>query len=160
MNSYITTYQGIKLYLVTYNEFVELYEHGMANDGYIISDKKNALIIKDQLIGYIFDGYKKLMPAQIKKPWQEVFNYKKIEVISERPTVEAMATEGSRRLKAVLDEVPVAKASAETKLNELVAEGEKAVKRVIAEGETIRDAIVAEPPVKRKRAPRKRTGGA
>lgn len=151
MNNYITTYQGVKLYLVTYNEFVNIYGQGIANDGYIISDKKNALIINNKVVGYTFDGHKKLMPAQIKKDWKETFNYKKVEVISERPTVEAMVAEGSQRLRTVLDEAPVAKASAEAKLNELVAEGDKAVERVIAEGEAIRDAVVAEPSIKRKR---------
>lgn len=163
MNSYITTYQGVKLYLVTYNEFVNMYEQGVANDGYIIGDKKNALIVNNKVIGHTFDGHKRLVPAQIKKDWKEVFNYKKIEVISERPTVETMATEGSRRLKAVLDEAPVAKASAEAKLNELVAEGNKAVEKVIAEGETIRNVVAAEPSVKRKRmnpSSRKRDRGA
>ena len=140
-----------------------MYEQGVANAGYIISDKKNALIVNNQVIGYTFDGHKRLMPAQIKKDWKQVFNYKKVEVISERPTVEAMATEGSQRLKAVLDEAPVAKASAEAKLNELVAEGEKAIEKVVAEGETIRSAIAAEPSVKRKRmnpSSRKRDRGA
>lgn len=152
MNNYITTYQGVKLYLVTYDEFVNMYEQGIAKDGYIIGDKKNALIINNKVIGYTFDWHKKLAPAQIKKDWKEVFGYKKAEVISERPTIEAMTTEGSQRLKAVLDEAPVAKASAEAKLNELVAEGNKAVEKVIAEGETIRKAMaVAETPVKRKR---------
>ena len=153
MDNYITTYQGVKLYLVTYNEFVKMYEQGVANDGYIIGDKKNALIINNKVIGYTFDWHKRLMPAQIKKDWKEVFNYKRVEVITERPTVEAMATEGSQRLKAVLDEAPVAKASAEDRLNELVAEGNKAIEKVIAEGETIRKAVAVEvkTPVKRKR---------
>lgn len=157
MNSYITTYQGVKLYLVTYDEFVKMYRQGVAKDGYIISDKKNALIVNNKVIGYTFDGHKRLVPAQIKKDWKEVLGYKE-EVLSERLTVEAMATEGSKRLKVVLDEAPVAKASAEAKLNELVAEGNKAVERVIAEGETIRKAI--ETPVKRKRTSRKRDRGA
>lgn len=138
MNSYITTYQGVKLYLVTYDEFVKMYKQGVAKDGYIISDKKNALIINNKVIGYTFDGHKRLVPAQIKKDWKEVLGYKE-EVLSERSTVEAMATEGSRRLKAVLDEAPIAKASAEARLNELVAEGNNAVEKVIAEGETIRN---------------------
>ena len=156
MNSYITTYQGVKLYLVTYNEFVKMYRQGTTKDGYIISDKKNALIVNNKVIGYTFDGHKRLVPAQIKKDWKEVLGYKE-EVLSERSTVEAMATEGSRRLKAVLDEAPVAKASAEVKLNELIAEGNKAVEKVVAEGETIRNAVTAEP-VKRKRTSRKRSG--
>ena len=140
MNSYITTYQGVKLYLVTYNEFVDMYEQGRAKDGYIIEDKKNALVFKGKVIGHTFDGYKRLAPVQVVKDWKEFFGYKKVDVITERPTVEAMVTEGSHRLKAVLDEAPVAKASAETRLNELVAEGEKAVEKVIAEGEVIRNA--------------------
>ena len=102
-----------------------------------------------------------MMPAQGKKSWQEVFHYIKpkprVEVISERPTVEAIAACGSEKLKAVLDEAPVAKASAEAKLNELVAEGERAVEKVVAEGETIRNAVAAEVPAKRKRTSRKRT---
>ena len=163
MNSYITTYQGVKLYLVTYDEFVKMYRQGVAKNGYIISDKKNALIVNNKVIGYTFDGHKRLVPAQIKKDWKEVLGYKE-EVLSERQTTEALATEGSKRLKAVLDEAPVAKASAEAKLNELVAEGNKAVEKVIAEGETIRKAMaVAETPVKRKRtnpSSRKRDRGA
>ena len=70
MNSYITTYQGVKLYLVTYDEFVKMYKQGVAKDGYIISDKKNALIINNKVIGYTFDGHKRLVPAQIKKDWK------------------------------------------------------------------------------------------
>jgi hypothetical protein len=156
MNNYITTYKGINLYLVKYDEFVQLYEKNIAKDGYIISDKKNAVIINGQVIGYTIENHRKMMPAQGKKSWQEVFHYvkpkPKVEVISERPTVEAMTAEGNQRLKAVLDEAPVAQASAEVKLNELVAEGNKAVEKVIAEGETIRKAMaVAETPVKRKR---------
>ena len=161
MNNYITTYKGINLYLVKYDEFVQLYEKNIAKDGYIISDKKNALIINGQVIGYTFENHRKMMPAQGKKSWQEVFHYvkpkPKVEVISERPTVEAMAAEGSQRLKAVLDEAPVAQASAEAKLNELVAEGEKAVEKVVTEGEVVRSAVTAESLVKRKRTSRKRT---
>ena len=151
MNNYITTYQGVKLYLVTYNEFVKMYEQDMAKDGYIISDKKNALIIKGKVIGNTFDGHRKLAPVQVAKDWKEFFDYKKVDVITERPTVEAMATEGSKRLKAVLDEAPVAKANAEAKLNELVAEGNKAVEKVIAEGEVVRKNVSSETVTKRKR---------
>jgi hypothetical protein len=96
----------------------------------------------------------------VAKDWKEFFDYKKTLVITERPTVKALATEGSQRLRAVLDEAPVAKASAEAKLNELVAEGNKAVEKVIAEGEAIRKTTPAETPVKRKRtnpSSRKRT---
>lgn len=163
MNSYITTYQGVKLYLVTYNEFVNMYEQGIAKDGYIISDKKNALVVKGKVIGNTFDGHRKLAPIQVAKDWKEFFDYKKATVITERPTVEALATEGSKRLRAVLDEAPVAKASAEAKLNELVAEGNKAVEKIIAEGEVVRKTTPAETPAKRKRtnpSSRKRTGGA
>jgi hypothetical protein len=163
MNSYITTYQGVKLYLVTYNEFVNMYEQGIAKDGYIISDKKNALIVKGKVIGNTFDGHRKLAPVQVAKDWKEFFDYKKAVVITERPTVKALATEGSQRLRAVLDEAPVAQASAEAKLNELVTAGEKAVEKVIAEGEAIRKNVSttpAETPAKRKRtnpSSRKRT---
>ena len=151
MNSYITTYKGVKLYLVTYEEFANLYVQGKAKDGYILKDKKNALIIKGKVIGHTFDGHRRLAPVQVAKDWKEFFGYKKVDVITERPTVEAIAAVGSERLKAVLDEAPVAKASAEAKLNELVAEGENAVEKVIAEGETIRKAVAVESPVKRKR---------
>ena len=156
MNSYITTYQGVKLYLVTYDEFVNMYVQGKAKDGYIIKDKKNALIVNGKVIGNTFDGHRKFAPVQVPKDWKELFGYKKVDVITERPTVEAMATEGSERLKAVLDEAPVAKASAETRLNELVAEGNKAVEKVVAEGEVVRKNVTT----KRKRTnpiPRKRT---
>ena len=160
MNSYITTYQGVKLYLVTYNEFVNMYEQGMAKDGYIISDKKNALIIKGKVIGNTFDGHRKLAPIQVAKDWKEFFDYKKATVITERPTVEALVTEGSQRLRAVLDEAPVAKASAEAKLNELITESEKAIEKVVTEGERIRKTVAVEQSTKRKRtnpSSRKRT---
>lgn len=159
MNSYITTYKGVKLYLVTYDEFVNMYEQGKAKDGYIIEDKKNALIVEGKVIGHTFDRHRRLAPVQVAKDWKEFFGYKKVDVITERPTTEALATEGVKRLKVVLDEAPVAKASAGAKLNELVAEGNKAVEKVVAEGETIRSAV--ESSVKRKRAnpiPRKRPG--
>lgn len=159
MNSYITTYKGVKLYLVTYEEFVNLYVQGKAKDGYILKDKKNALIIGGKVIGHTFDGHRRLAPAQVAKDWKEFFGYKKVDVITERPTVEAIAACGSEKLRAVLDEAPVAKASAEARLNELVAEGEKAVEKVIAEGETIRSAV-AETPAKRKHTSRKYNRGA
>lgn len=160
MNSYITTYQGVKLYLVTYDEFVNMYEQGKAKDGYIISDKKNALIVKGKVIGNTFDGHRKLASVQVAKDWKEFFDYKKTVVITERPTIEALTTEGSKRLRAVLDEAPVAKASAEARLNELVAESNKAVEKVIAEGEIVRKTTMTEPATKRKRtnpSSRKRT---
>ena len=147
MNSYITTYKGVKLYLVTYDEFVSMYEQGKAKDGYILKDKKNALIIKGKVIGNTFDGHRRLAPVQVPKDWKELFDYKKVDVITERPTVEAIAAEGSQRLRAVLDEAPVAKASAEARLNELVAEGNKAVEKVVAEGEVVRKNVS----IKRKR---------
>ena len=159
MNSYITTYKGVKLYLVTYDEFVNMYEQGKVKDGYILKDKKNALIVGGKVIGHTFDGHRRLAPVQVAKDWKEFFDYKKVDVITERPTTEALATEGVKHLKVVLDEAPVAKASAGAKLNELVAEGNKAVEKVVAEGETIRSAV--ESSVKRKRAnpiPRKRPG--
>ena len=78
-----------------------------------------------------FDGHRRLAPVQVPKDWKELFGYKKVDVITERPTTEALATEGIKRLRAVLDEAPVAKASAEARLNELVAEGNKAVEKVV-----------------------------
>ena len=149
MNSYITTYKGVKLYLVTYEEFVQMHKQGVAKDGYIISDKKNALIVKGQVIGHTFDSHRKLAPAQIIRKWQEVFDYKEPKVVTERPTVESFVTAGHEKLKAVLEESPVAKANAEEKLNELVAEGNKAMEKVVAEGEAIRKNA-------RKHTPRKR----
>jgi hypothetical protein len=118
----------------------------------MVVDADNMMFSDGELYGKVINNGKgvKKMPA---KNWRKVLNYEepKVKVISERPTVEAMATEGSKRLKAVLDEAPVAKASAETRLNELVVEGNKAVEKVIVEGETIRNAVAVEVPAKRKR---------
>ena len=160
--SYFAILNGTPIYAISKKDYID----GMLKKAldptvyYMVVDADNMMFGDGELYGKVVDkgrGVKK-MPA---KSWQDVLGYKeakpKVEVLSERPTVEAMATEGSRRLKVVLDEAPVAKASAEAKLNELVAEGNKAVEKVVAEGETIRNAVAVEQPAKRKRTSRKRT---
>lgn len=162
--SYFAVLNGTPIYAISKKDYID----GMLKKEldptvyYMVVDVGNVMFSDGVLYGKVVDkgrGVKKLPAAS----WQDALNYEepkpKAEVISERPTVEAMATEGSRRLKAVLDEAPVAKASAEAKLNELVAEGNKAVEKVVAEGETIRKAVAAttEQPAKRKRTSRKRT---
>ncbi len=148
---------GTPIYIISKKDYVD----GMLKKAldptvyYLVVDADNMMFSDGKLYGKVVDkgrGVKKMPAAH----WQRVLKYEepkpKAEVlITERPTVEAMATEGSKRLKAVLDEAPVAKASAEARLNELVAEGNKAVKKVIAEGETIRNTVAAEQPVRRKR---------
>ena len=162
--SYFAILNGTPIYAISKKDYID----GMLKKEldptvyYMVVDADNMMFGNGELYGKVVDkgrGVKKL-PAT---DWRKALKYEepkpKVEVISERPTVEAMATEGSRRLKVVLDEAPVAKASAEAKLNELVAEGNKAVEKVVAEGETIRNAV-AERSVKRKRTSRKRARGA
>ena len=154
--SYFAVLNGTPIYAISKKDYIDgmLKRELDPTAYYMVVDADNMMFADGELYGKVVDkgrGVKK-MPAAY---WQRVLKYEepkpKAEVISERPTVEAMATEGSRRLKAVLDEAPVAKASAETKLNELVVEGNKAVEKVVAEGETIREAVS----VKRKRTSRK-----
>lgn len=160
--SYFAILNGTPIYAISKKDYID----GMLKKEldptvyYMVVDADNMMFSDGELYGKVVDkgrGVKKMPAAH----WQKVLGYKapepKVEVLSERPTVEAMATEGSKRLKAVLDEAPVAKASAEAKLNELVAEGNKAVEKVVAEGETIRNAVAVEQPAKRKRTSRKRT---
>ena len=160
--SYFAVLNGTPIYAISKKDYID----GMLKKEldptvyYMVVDADNMMFSDGELYGKVVDkgrGVKKMPAAH----WQKVLGYKapepKVEVLSERPTVEAMATEGSKRLKAVLDEAPVAKASAEAKLNELVAEGNKAVEKVVAEGETIRNAVAVEQPAKRKRTSRKRT---
>ena len=156
--SYFAVLNGTPIYAISKKDYID----GMLKKAldptayYMVVDADNMMFSDGELYGKVVDkgrGVKKMPAAH----WQRVLKYEeppkpKAEIlITERPTVEAMATEGSKRLKAVLDEAPVAKASAEARLNELVAEGEKAVEKVVAEGETIRNAVAAEQPVKRKR---------
>lgn len=160
--SYFAVLNGTPIYAISKKDYID----GMLKKEldptvyYMVVDADNMMFADGELYGKVVDkgrGVKKMPAAH----WQRVLKYEepkqKVAVLSERPTVEAMATEGSRRLKAVLDEAPVAKASAEAKLNELVAEGNKAVEKVVAEGETIRNAVAVEQPAKRKRTSRKRT---
>lgn len=146
---------GIPIYMINKKDYID----GMLKKAldptvyYLVVDAGNIIFSDGKLYGKVVDkgrGVKKMSAAH----WQKVLGYKapepKVEVlITERPTVEAMATEGSRRLKSMLDEAPVAKASAGARLNELVAEGNKAVEKVIVEGEIIRNAV--EIPAKRKK---------
>jgi hypothetical protein len=163
--SYFAILNGTPIYAISKKDYIDgmLKKELDSTAYYMVVDADNMMFSDGELYGKVVDkgrGVKK-MPA---KNWRDVLGYKeskpKVEtLITERPTVEAMATEGSRRLKAVLDEAPVAKASAKAKLNELVAEGHKAVEKVVAEGEVIRNATT-ETPVKRKRtnpSSRKRT---
>lgn len=162
--SYFAVLNGTPIYAISRKDYI----NGMLKKEldptvyYMVVDVGNVMFSDGVLYGKVVDkgrGVKKL-PAT---SWQNALNYEepkpKVEVLSERPTVEAMATEGSKRLQAVLDEAPVAKASAEAKLNKLVAEGEKAVEKVIAEGEVVRQ-NTTESVTKRKRtnpSSRKRT---
>ena len=166
--SYFAVLNGTPIYAISKKDYIDgmLKKELDPTAYYMVVDADNMMFSDGELYGKVVDkgrGVKKL-PA---KNWRDILGYKeakpKVEtLITERPTVEAMATEGSRRLKAVLDEAPVAKASAEAKLNELIAEGEKAVEKVIAEGEVVRKNVSAttEPAAKRKRtnpSSRKRT---
>jgi hypothetical protein len=166
--SYFAVLNGTPIYAISKKDYID----GMLKKAldptayYMVVDADNMMFSDGELYGRVVDkgrGVKKMPTCR----WQKALGYEepkvKAKVLSERPTVEAMATEGSKRLKAVLDEAPVAQASAEAKLNELVAEGEKAVEKVIAEGEAIRKNVSTTPvetPVKRKRtnpSSRKRT---
>ena len=158
MSSYFAVLNGTPIYAISKKDYID----GMLKEAldptvyYMVVDADNMMFSDGELYGKVVDkgrGVKKLSAIN----WKNALGYKeppkpKAEaLITERPTVEAMVTEGSKRLKAVLDEAPVAKASAETRLNELVAEGNKAVEKVIAEGEAVRKNTSAETPVKRKR---------
>ena len=164
--SYFAVLNGTPIYAISKKDYIDgmLKRELDPTAYYMVVDADNMMFSDGELYGKVVDkgrGVKKLSACS----WQKALKYEepklKVEVLSERPTVEAMATEGSKRLRAVLDEAPVAKASAEAKLNELVAEGNKAVEKVVAEGETIRKAVAAtETPAKRKRtnpSSRKRT---
>jgi hypothetical protein len=161
MNSYITTFKGKKLYLVDYDAFVEAHENdalNMSDNGYIIKNKNNALIIDNNVIGYAFENYKKMIPADQKRKWEDVFNYqpkvKQEQIITERPTVEAIASEGKKRLDEVSEVIaPV--------LEELVHNGEDALNQVVEVGaEALAAQMEASQKITvkatKKRAPRKR----
>lgn len=164
MSNYFAILNGTPIYAISKKDYIDgmLKKELDSAAYYMVVDADNMMFADGVLYGKVVNngrGVKK-MPA---KDWRDVLGYKeskpKVEtLITERPTVEAIAAIGSERLKAVLDEAPVAKASAGAKLNELVAEGNKTVEKVIAEGETIRNAtdLLA----KRKRtspSPRKKT---
>lgn len=159
----VATFKNEPMYALTAADYIKM--RMMKKDYnekayYIISDKKNCVILKDNVVAYAFENAKYVRYCN-GGDWKKAVGYVEPVVITERPTVEALATEGDRRLRAVLEESPVVEANAETRLNELVDEGEKAVEKVIAEGETIRNAVMAaEPQVKRKRTPRKYDRGA
>ena len=163
---YICMYKGSPIYAMTAKEYIDMRRANKhdAKAIYAIIDKDNYLIQGNYVMGQAIDRFRKLKVIDNGKSWKELLGVKdniyrnpyesikaksEAKVITERPTVEAIAAAGSERLQAVLNEAPIAKANAEAKLNELVAEGNNAVERVIAEGETIRSAI--EPSAKRKR---------
>ena len=162
MSNYFAVLNGTPIYAISKKDYI----NGMLKKEldptvyYMVVDVGNVMFSDGVLYGKVVDkgrGVKKL-PAT---SWQNALNYEepKVKILSERPTVEAIAAYGSEKLRAVLDEAPVAKASAEAKLNELVAEGEKAVEKVIAEGEVVRQ-NTTESVTKRKRtnpSSRKRT---
>lgn len=147
MSSYFAILNGTPIYAISKKNYI----NGMLKKEldptvyYMVIDADNMMFGDGKLYGKVVDkgrGVKKMSATH----WQKVLGYKapepKVEVlITERPTLEAMATEGSQRLKAMLNEAPAAKASAGAKLNELVAEGNKAIERVIARGEVIRSAV-------------------
>lgn len=140
IDSYITKYKGKPLYLAKYNEYVEMYKNNTLYDNamYIITDKKNALIDTDgKIIGYTFDGHKRLMPVQgVKKHWKDAFDYKEEVVISQRPTTEALKTTGEKKLEEVVA------ASAQT-IENLTGVGEEALAQVAKAGENALAAQVA-----------------
>ena len=155
--SYFAILNGTPIYAISKKDYID----GMLKKAldptvyYMVIDADNMMFGDGKLYGKVVDkgrGVKRL-PAT---DWRNTLGYKeptpKAEVlITERPTVEAMATEGSQRLKAVLNEAPVAKTNAEARLNELIVEGNKAIEKVIAEGEVIRSAVAMKQFAKRKR---------
>lgn len=144
--SYFAILNGTPIYAISKKDYIDgmLKKELDPTAYYMVVDADNMMFGDGVLYGKVVDkgrGVKKLPAAH----WQKVLKYEepkpKVEIISERPTVEAIAAAGSERLKAVLDEAPVAKASAEAKLNELVTEGNKAVEKVIAEGRNKRKRV-------------------
>ena len=145
MNGYITTYKGKKLYAITYKDFVRKYEHNELNwneHGYIIEDKRNALIVDNMVVGHLFDHYKKIARADIIAEWTKVYEYKR-EIISERPTIESQVKEA---------EVMLNKASKEASasLEQVEESGVNALEKAVTEGESkITEVTSVKPPVKR-----------
>ena len=147
-SSYITTYKGKFLYLVSYQDYVRKYKEGTlgADIMYIIADKDNMLIDdKGLVVGRTINGHTQLVPAQgKKKSWKEVFGYKEETIISERPTVEALSNEGANKLKEIIN-------SGEEALSRVAKIGEEVLAAQVAEG----NRVVAEV-AQRKPRPRKR----
>lgn len=147
----IAILNGIPIYAISKKDYIEQMERNKLdiNAYYMLIDEKNLTFRNGMLYGQVVDkgrGVKRLQ----EKNWREALGLRKVEVISERPTVEALGTEGARKL----EEVSKATAQAVGKLN---GSGEAALEQVAKAGEAALVAVAKETDEVVKRTTSRRT---
>ena len=146
-------YRAMDIYAITLDEYLNLKddERVGCSHWWYISDEQH-LVYGDQVVGYIENREVKLYAQR--RSYKQVY-FKEIKakakvatpvykVVSERPTVEALAKEGEKKLEAV-------SAVAEKNLQESLGVGEEKLAQFAAEGEKKVEAVQRKPRPRKKR---------
>lgn len=147
----VAVLNGTPIYAISRKEYIELMKSGKqdASVYYMILDEKNYMFRDGTLYGQVIDKGRSVKRMS-ERSWREVFNVKEEVVISERPTTEALKSEGAKKL----EEVANATAKAVESLNGI---GGEALEKVAKAGEAALAAQVANTEVVVKRTTARRS---
>ncbi|MBE5925695.1 MAG: hypothetical protein E7270_01865 [Lachnospiraceae bacterium] len=122
---FLGNWAGRKLYGVNCSEYRDMYQTRKLeeNIGYVLADNNNYIVVNREVVGQL--NQNTVRPNKGKMPaWADAVGFAVAStpvVITERPTVEALASKN----KVVVKPTPI---------DELAAEGEAKLKAVVAEG--------------------------
>lgn len=133
----VAVLNGTPIYAISRKEYIELMKSGKQDVSvyYMILDEKNYMFKDGILYGQVIDKGRSVKRMS-ERSWREVFNVKEEVVISERPTTEALKSEGAKKL----EEVANATVKAVESLNGI---GGEALEKVAKAGEAALAAQVA-----------------
>lgn len=124
-------WNNVQLIGVSCEEYKELYrKHEIDTDiAYVLLDNKNYIILNGKVVGYTLSNHSRIKRFNnTDLTWEQLTGFKRI-VVTERASVEKLASDGEKRLKAVVAEAPVVEATGE-QLAKVIEEGQVTMAKV------------------------------
>ena len=147
----VAVLNGTPIYAISRKEYVKGMESNNLDPTvyYMLLDEKNMMFMNGMLYGRVIDNGRSVKRMK-EEHWRKVLNVKEEVVISERPTTEALRSEGAKKL----EDVASATAKAVEGLNGI---GGEALEKVAKAGEAALAAQVANTEVVVKRTTARRS---
>ena len=148
-------YRAMDIHAITLDEYLNLEDHERNDRSHwwYISNKQH-LVLGDEVVGYIENRevklfekrvlYKQAYFKEVKAKMKAAAPTPVYKIVSERPTVEALAKEGEKKLEVV-------STVAEKNLQESLGVGEEKLAQFAAEGEKKVEAVQRKPRPRKKR---------